>query len=207
MSTTPNFIYAPEAVFRGTRNYVHSTDIYAELIAGAIKFGLTEVSGLVELRFSSAIVSQPVFHFAPEAFRPPAQAAATFKLGSGRQTQSGFILTRDAPVTRRVIYDEGPIWSAASSDGDTIRITSDTGMKPIEVVTALAVLQHKLAIAPPDDKRWLLTRLSLRRPLIPRDAAWLEITLDRVLARTMTKSTIKAEDGILGTLDFSLGTR
>jgi hypothetical protein len=199
------FIHAPTFKFRGTRDYVHSTDMYMELLAGADAAGFSPIDGIVNLGIRRWIRTQPEFHFGVELEDKNAPPA-TFQLGTRTGVISGVIVASDRPVVGRNAYDESPIWSKARVEGDRAEIIGDTGMKPIEVVTALCAFQHRQMYPPPVDKRWLLARLSLVRPLRPQDARAITISLDRMVGKLMTRSTIRASTERLGELDFVLGS-
>jgi len=57
------FVHAPLVMLRGSRNYVHSTDLYCELMVGAKAAGLAMIDGIVTLDIRSPITTQPEFHF------------------------------------------------------------------------------------------------------------------------------------------------
>ena len=199
------FVHAPAFKFRGTRDYVHSTDMYAELLAGANAAGFSPVAGIVDLGVRRWIRTQPEFHFGAELEEknsPP----ATFRLGTRIGIVFGAIVASDRPVIERIAYDESPIWTKARIDGNCAEISGETGMRPIEVLTALCAFHHRQMYPPPVGKRWLLARLSLVRPLRPQDAKAITISLDRMVGKVMTRSTIRASMERLGELDFVLGS-
>src|SRR5262245_56962985 len=153
------FVHAPTFKFRGTRDYVHSTDMYMELLAGADAAGFSPIDGIVNLSIRRWITTQPEFHFG-ENLQDKNAAPATFQLGTRTGVISGVIVATDRPVVGRNAYDESPIWSTARIDGNRAEITGDTGLRSIEVVTALCAFQHRQMYPPPVNKRWLLARLS-----------------------------------------------
>jgi hypothetical protein len=197
------FVYAPTMMFRGNRDYIHSTDIYGELISGASAAGLPPVDGMVILEIRTPLTRQPEFHFgADEQAKLP--GAAVFRLGIGNDFAFGVILPTERHVVGRRPYDEGRIASEARVKDWLVALNTDTGMSPIEVLTALAVFQHKTLFPPPTTKRWLLARLSLVRPLRPQDATAMNISLDRVVGKSITRSTVSVPNERLGNLDFVL---
>ena len=55
----PGFdVHEPVAEFRGARDYVHSTDLYDEIVRGAEALGLN-FAGPVDLRIKARITRQP----------------------------------------------------------------------------------------------------------------------------------------------------
>jgi hypothetical protein len=196
------FIHAPTFEFRGTRDYVHSTDMYTELLAGADAAGFSPIDGIVSLGIRRWIRTQPEFHFGVELEDAP----ATFQLGLRTGVISGAIVASDRPVAGRKTYDESPIWRMARLSSNCAEIVGDTGLKPIEVVTALCTFQHRQTYPPPVGKRWLLARLSLLRPLRPEDAKAITISVDRMIGKTMTRSSIRSPIERLGAIDYILGS-
>jgi hypothetical protein len=199
------FVHAPTFKFRGTRDYVHSTDMYTELLAGADAAGFSPIDGIVNLGIRRWIRTQPEFHFGAEIEDEDAPPA-TFQLGTRTGIVSGAIVASDRPVIERNAYDESPIWRKARIDGNCAEISGETGMRAIEVLTALCAFHHRQMYPQPVGKRWLLARLSLVRPLRPQDAKAIRISLDRMVGKLMTRSTIRAPMERLGELDFVLGS-
>jgi hypothetical protein len=193
-------------VFRGARDYIHSTDLYDELIAGAKAARLPTLDGVIVLEMRAAIRTQPQFRFSADEGPPLSRAAAVFRLGMGHEFVFGTIVPSERPVVGRKPYDESRIAREARINDQLIELRADTGMSPIEVITALAVFQHKTLLPPPTGKRWLLVRLFLTRPLRPQDAAAVTISLDRVVRDSMTRSTVSVPNRQLGNLDFILGS-
>jgi hypothetical protein len=206
--TNPTFpaVCVPIVAYRGTRTYIHSTDLYIELMAAAGTIGLA-LGGPVDLRFKRAITTQVEIHFDGEVESPEAGAApARFAIGGRNRVVFGRIVATDRPVTGRKTYDERRIWDIAQIDGHSVTLSGGAGYAPIEVVTALGVLLHNTALAPPPGSRWLLSRLSLDRPLRPTDAVEMKIAITHAIGRTMTRSSLAASDGAIGNMDFIVGT-
>ena len=58
----PRFEHIPATAFRGTRDYVHSTDLYEDTVVGADAAGLL-FDGPIDLRISGRIVRAPIYLF------------------------------------------------------------------------------------------------------------------------------------------------
>lgn len=198
-------VRSPVMAFRGARTYVHSTDMYIELVAGARALGLAP-SGAVDLRLKRGIDTQVEYHYdgAVEA-ADAAAAPVRFSFVAGATTVHGRILATDRPVDGRKPYDERAIWDRARIDDRSAALQAPCGAAPIETVTALGVLLHNSVFKPPEGRRWLLSRLSLRRPLEPVDSERMTVAMTHVIGRTMTRSSLDAADGMLGSMDFILG--
>ncbi len=204
----PSFpvVHAPIVAYRGVRPYVHSTTLYTELMAAAGALGLA-LDGAIDMRFKQAITSAVEMHFDGEVESPEANVAPIrFAVGDGDRTVFGRIIGTGEPVTSRKPYDESGIWNSARIDERAVSLSGGAGYAPIEVVTSLCALLHNTIFKPPVGRRWLLARLSLHRPLRPTDATEMKIAITHVIGRTMTRSSIIAAEGGIGTLDFMVGT-
>jgi hypothetical protein len=204
----PSFpvLHVPVVAYRGVRTYVHSTTLYTELMAAAGALGLT-LDGLVDLRFKRAITTRVEMHFDGEVESLEAsEAPARFAVGNGDRIVFGRIIGTDQPVTDRKPYDESGMWDIAKIDGRSVSLSGGTEYAPIEVVTSLCALLHNTLFPPPTDSRWLLARLALHRPLRPTDAVEMKIAITHVIGRTMTRSSISTSEGVIGNMDFLVGT-
>lgn len=198
------FIHAPIFKFRGARNYVHSTDLYEELMLGVAAAGLPPADGAVELKLRLPITTQPELHFLAGDSLGPA-SAGSFALTIAGRPFSGLIVATDRPVSERKTYDEGAIWSRSRIEDRCIALSADSGMRPIEVITALGVMLHKTLFPPSAGERWLLSKLNLVRPLQASDAVSASVRIERTIGKSMTRCTLAASEVHLGTMDFILG--
>lgn len=204
----PSFpvLHVPVVAYRGVRTYVHSTTLYTELMAAAGTLGLA-LDGLVDLRFKRAITTRVEMHFDGEVESLEAtEAPARFAVGNGDRIVFGRIIGTDQPVTDRKPYDESGISDIAKIDGRSVSLSGGAGYAPIEVVTSLCALLHNTVFTPPTGSRWLLARLTLHRPLRSTDAAEIKIAITHAIGRTMTRSSISASEGVIGNMDFLVGT-
>ena len=55
------FVHAPFIALRGIRIYIHSTDLYDEILIGARAAGWPPVDGAIELRCRLPITTRPAF--------------------------------------------------------------------------------------------------------------------------------------------------
>jgi hypothetical protein len=209
MSNAPSVstfrIHAPVLSFRGARNYLHSTDLYPELIAGAAACGW-QVDGAVDIRFIRRTATQVAFHFDDRAeIEEGAAVVARFTVGVGDETVAGRIVATHLPVTDRRPYDESPIWNVAQIGDRSISVSVSSGCTPIQAVTSSATLLHNTVFPVTPGKRWLLARLSLLRPLQASDAADISINIQHAVAGSMTQSHIKTSRGALGSMFFIIG--
>src|SRR4051812_6322440 len=97
-SVSTSRVYAPVLSFRGARNYLHSTNVYPELIAGAAACGW-QVDGAIDIRFKRRFTTQVEFHFDGSAeIEESAAVGARFTVGVGEETVVGRILATEVPV-------------------------------------------------------------------------------------------------------------
>jgi hypothetical protein len=196
-------LYAPELSFRGTRNYIHSTDLYEHLLAGSVAAGVGGVDGPIVLKFRRRIASQPEYAF-QVAGDETSGASSEFVLTIGGEPVRGVIRESGRPVDRRREYDERSIWDAAAVSGNTITGRPPSGTAPIEAVTALGVLHLRTLFPPPDGSRWMLARIDLKRPLDIEQLDPVTIVLRQQVVGRMTRSVIEHPGGSLGSMEFVL---
>jgi hypothetical protein len=207
MTTTAvatSLVHSPEVAYRAHRNYVHSTTLYGELIAGARAAGF-EPDGPIELKVRRLMRGQPQFHYETRAQSALGNPPVTFSLSAGGALWHGAVIERTEPVRQREAYDETPIWNGACPEGRGVQFDGESGMQPIETVTALTLWLHRRLFTIPDDRKWFLSRLDLKRPLVATDARRLRIDVARNVGTAMTRSPITADDGVIGCIEFMLG--
>jgi hypothetical protein len=198
-------IHAPQIAFRGTRTYLHSTDLYEEILAGSAFTGLGKPDGPLTMKMRRTLVLQPeLCYLEPDEDVDVAAAPTEFVVTVAGRGVRGIVRETIGAVTRRKGYDERPIWEVARLWGQTVAARATTGATPIEVVTALGVLLHRTLYPPSPNTRWMLGRLDLARPLAGADIPSIEITLRQQIAGRMTRSTIVVAGGALGTMEFIL---
>lgn len=198
----PGFTFTPAAAFRGARSYYHSTDLYEDIVSAATQNGLT-FEGPIDLRMRAPVVNQPVFLFAKEP-HDRADVSASCCFGSGDDAWNVAVVQTDAPIRQKKPYDEAPIWNVCRLQDKTLSLSSKTGCRPIEVVTAMGVYLHRCLLPPGDKQRWYLAQFRLKRPLSDLDDGALVVSMARVVGRSTTTSDIKSVNGHLGEAVFIL---
>ncbi|MBP2434210.1 hypothetical protein [Bradyrhizobium elkanii] len=198
------FYFRPVAAFRGSRDYVHSTDIYQQIIDGAALNGWN-ISAPMDLRINRKMTKQIIYRYSST---PAVEAKSTGAIGAIELNEKTWhVELQDVgdPVGDTKPYDEARIWNSATLGDLDVRLGHDVGMQPIEVVTALAVHLHKQRLAPAAGRRWLLARLELKRLLRAEDACNMKIAVDRRIGNSITRSQIEAADGRIGAMTFIQG--
>lgn len=199
----PPMVWTPPAAYRGTRSYIHSTDLYEGVVAGAAAAQVSVV-GAIELRIRALLVDSPRYIFSRELLPNASGAPAVCFLESDVGPLHVVIEATSEPVTERKQYDETPVATLSRLEGRTAILDGDTGLRPIEAVTALAVLLHKASLPPSDGRRWMLAQLTIKRPLLPIDASTLKLTIERLVGGSMTRTRIDAADETIGHMMFIL---
>lgn len=194
------FIHEPPAALRGSRNYVHSTDIYEEIVKGAALANLG-FEGPVDLRIRRKLVRRPRYTYII-AGEPVGAAAVTCAFQSRGTTYVVAVTETEDRVIERNAYDENWVVTNSAIEACTASIDGESGLRPIEALTALAVHLHKMALPPSVAQRWMLGQLSIRRPLAEAETRWLVLHIDKLIGATMTRTRIDAQDGPLGTMIF-----
>lgn len=203
MSVLP-FTYQPMIAFRGSRDYIHSTDIYEEIIYGAALAGL-DFEGPIDLRIRTKIARRPriaIFH----AGAVVDNAAVTCAFNSRGSSYIAAISETAELVTDRKAYDDSPAATESRIEGRSARLIGETNLHPVEAVTALAVHLHKTALPPTRDQRWMEVQMSIHRPFILADTSTLGLHIDKIVGGTMTRTRIESIDGPLGTMMFILAS-
>ncbi|MFM9976156.1 MAG: hypothetical protein ACKVON_16480 [Beijerinckiaceae bacterium] len=199
------FVFEPEARLRGLRDYVHSTDLYEEIAAGA-KVADLGLEGPLDFRIRARITHRPRYVF-QAAGEPRGVNAATCTFTSGGKGYVAIVTETDHLIIERKPYDEGPAASLSSIAGHKATLEGPTGMRPIEALTALAVHLHKTTLPPPPDRRWMLGQLITSRALVAKDASLLTLEIDKQISNATTRIRITAHDGVVGSMIFILAKR
>jgi hypothetical protein len=197
-----SFVYEPEARLRGSRDYVHSTDLYEEIEAGAKAAGLG-FEGPIDFRIRAKITHRPRYVY-KRVGEPVGSNVATCAFNNGNEAWVVVVNEQEIAVIERKPYDEGPAVQFSVIDGVKASLVSPTGMRPIEALTALAVHLHKTSLLPPSGERWMLGRLTLCRALMTKDASLLTLEIDKQISKSTTRTRITAHGGVIGSMVFIL---
>jgi hypothetical protein len=175
-------IIALNIPFRGRRDYVHSTDLFAALDALAGTFSPGAYPQSLVLRRQARC--QVEAHFSPH----PA-AFGTFVLASPRHTAQGWLVERGSPITRRIAFDETVISSEAVAEPGHVFLPAPVaGYSAFEQMIVL----FKMLCAQSRAGAWLFTTLELERPL--RDGAALGLTRTQMVLNRLVDADLD-QDG------------
>jgi hypothetical protein len=142
--------------FRGGRNFVHSTDLFAELDGLAGKF-LAPRAHLKNLTLRRQAHRQIAAHFLPHP-----DAFGSFALALPHQTLEGWLVESPALITRRIAFDEVAISRAAVSEPGRVFLPGPVkGYSGFEQMIVL----FKMLCAQSHPGAWLFTGIDLNRAL------------------------------------------
>lgn len=199
MST--KFETAPiELAYKGTRTYLHGTDMYNSIVeffsalrpqhlGGPLKMVMHEFArNQVDLRFSVGVERCP----------KPEKACLEFSLA---EDISGWLSESDRPVITSRPYPEEEIVAGSYINGQTIVAGACLPFTAIEVLVSLTKRLH--STLRPGAAGWAFTRLELLRPLRDGDKGSLQVELVHALGNRLTKSVVRVGDLPLGHIYFS----
>jgi hypothetical protein len=83
------------------------------------------------------------------------------------------------------------------------RISAPSGFSPIEELVSMTKLLHN-RLLPSPGKRWIFSRIDLRRLLERTDAGNMQVILQQNLNNRVTKSRIVSGGNAIGDIFFSL---
>lgn len=199
----PEFSVVIRGVFRGQRDYFHSTDLYDELVGALYDRGV-EVTSL-DIKIKQKITSVPqVDFFRDELDDANTQAAAFAKFKSKSGTWLAVVSQGVEPITNRKPYNEAPVWGKITRNDAQFELTDCHSYSPIEIVTATAVHAHKTLLPPPIGERWLLAQIMADRLLGNTELEFFKIDIARRLGPKMTQSNMLDKTGIFGKMIFIL---
>ena len=142
--------------FRGERDYVHSTDLFAALDELAGSF-LGPGAYLKTLSLRRLAHQQVAARFQPEP-----DAFGTFVFTAPEWTVEGWLVENPVPITRRIAFDEAAIAQRAACGRGRVFLQSPvTGYSPFEQLIVL----FKMLCAQSHPGRWLFTSIALECPL------------------------------------------
>ena len=128
-----------------------------------------------------------------------------FRFTSEGRTIAGFVDESATAIAANKPYEEARIWDHARIEDKRAMLRHDTGMAPIEVITALGVLQHKTLYPPEAGHRWLCVRVRFGHPPRPEEVDHVDVEIRQFIAGKISKSAIGLHGENLGEMSFILG--
>lgn len=200
---TPEFTFQPTPVFRGSRDYYHSTDLYQSLASELERRNIRADS--FDLTIRDKIINKPKVEFyrsesPPLSVRPA--AIARFKIPG--DSLIAIVSSNDSPIVQSKQYDESQIFSYIVRNGNKFEVSECNSFSPIEIVTAVAVFAHRTLYPPLDNQRWLLARICCGRMLSGSIQSRCKVEVSRQLNPRLVESKLIDNSGVFGTLLFIL---
>jgi len=164
--------------FRGQRDYVHSTDLYASLEKLAERNRVSKSSQAYVKRLT---LRKKAHRQVSAYFLPHSDAFGTFSLSMAGQKVEGWLVETCVPITRQVAFDESGIaLKAVVEPGRAFLREAVKGFSSFEQ----AIVLLKVLCAQHDIGPWLFTNIALDRPLV-EDAllgvSRMQTVLDRLI--------------------------
>lgn len=191
--------------FKGTRTYVHGTDIYNQLMPFLLEHLTDGPTPSVKLTIHGRTENHGDLWITDDPKRDgkPLGIKAELVLTSGEQNIFGWLTESSETITENYSYDEEAIRSRCLVSGNTLKITEDPGFTPIEIIVA-ANKKLMESVFPGEQGRWFFTRLQLHQPLRRTDPADLAIEYEMNLpGNTLTRSRLRSKGELIGTIYFS----
>lgn len=188
-----------DLAFKGNRDYAQGPDIYGAVVDN---LGLERDAPFRIVIHHFARRQCELVLGAPGS--SPANPVALFWTTRGGTALHGWVVERSQDITRRMGYDEEPIWSRCQRSGNEIQMTSPVpgAYTPVEVLVSLTKKLHLDAFAGATVK-WAFTQLDVARLLEPSDVEELRVRIDQSLGTRFTKSSVFVGTKVLGTIHFA----
>ena len=191
-----------ELGYRGTRNYLHGTDMYNAIMENMGLVVPQHLYDWIKIVIHDFAHNQcdMLYSLGKERCPRPENGRVEFYLSDN---VSGWLRETDRLVVTRRPYPEDEIVAKSWIDGHTIY--SDPNMassfSPIEILVALNKRLHLVVRS--SSCRWAFTRLDLQRPLQDEDSESLRVELLQSLGNRLTKSSVRIGNDLLGHIFFS----
>jgi hypothetical protein len=191
--------------FRGTRNYVHSTDVYPLILLHAER-AQAPVAGDLRIDFTR-IVNRglEIFMFPKGAGSIDPLAAFTFSYRAEFGWVSGYLTQTEIPVSQQYDGDDESIYSRIELFQEELAVVDPTGLfETIDLIAALASKHERFEPAS-EGRKWLIARLELLEPLPQRGPKRVSAILDRRLGTTSIRSKLTLGGKVIGRLTMVQG--
>jgi len=192
--------------FKGSRTYVHGTDIYNGIADFARNsLGLNELTDINYTLHRIMGIQLRIEAFRNETFRRRSDTCVDFQCRSGSDEWQFLLAENGQPVTGRYEYPEDDIVALCQCNpaAKTFTLTQATPFSDIEVIVAMNKgLVQKLF--PDASGKWFFTRLEMNRYEQKSPYTRIELTLVRNLGLKLTKTRVVRDGRDLGNIYFSI---
>lgn len=184
--------------FKGSRKYVHSTDLWNSVTACFYPAGPPADTRML-MNFRRLATNLPAVLAVETSKREYAFADLLIESPNARKV---FVLAEtDQPVTGRVECPESWLVPHIVVDTESASLGGQTGASPIEMIVATCKKLHLLSVD--DSVKWLATRLNLPISLSIGKDDVIEVRLKRRLSSLATLSEVLVNSEKLGEIAFS----
>lgn len=189
-----------ELAYKGTRTYLHGTDMYNAIMDHLGRSMPQRVRGPLKMVMHEFARNQLdlLYSIGAERCPRPENARLEFSLSDD---VSGWLSETDRPVRSSRPYPENEIVAGSRIEGQAIIAASGASFSAIEVLVSLT--KHLHSTLRPGPAGWAFTRLDLQRRLEDSDKDNLQVELLHALGNRLTKSAVRAGPTPLGHIYFS----
>lgn len=186
---------------KGTRRYLHGTDMYRALTSALAGDWPTEETG-IELRYKRFALETCALHVAEvESEPPPARPLAQVTLSRAGALRRGWLVETGRPPSGTEPSFEPAIVARARVDGPHAMVDRPPEAPPIEALVFLTKRLHE-ATQPAAGTTLAFCGLSLRRLLTERDTAF-AVTLRSEIQGGITESLVSLQGQEVGSIYFA----
>ena len=191
--------------YKGDRDYLHGTDMYAETVRVLNSVEPEALTGKCRLVIHNVArhQCQLLYTFLYDTAKRPENLIAEFNFISDAGNLVTWLVETSEAITERIPYPESQITEKCIISGRSIRLTSKTRFSAIEELVAMNKLIH-VTKYPPGESGWYFTRMDLDRLLTVNDVGNLQVTLQQNLNNRFTRSEVISHDQIIGHIYFSM---
>lgn len=194
--------------FKGGRDYVHGTDIYA-----AIENSLTssqespDPNSITQFRLA---IRKPSSHNCDISIVPkicsskkPENAVVDFQFDCSEQSFRGWISETGRSISENYEFAENKVIAACAVSDDTVALSPCQGFTAIENLVAATKYLHTTRI-PEAEGKWFFSRIDLPHMLPVLSDQTLAISLKQYVGKRLTRSDIDIDGQPHGSVFFSL---
>jgi len=179
--------------FRGDRDYVHSTDLFASLNDLAQQFLGPDAY------LKTLVLRRRARRQVTAQFRPDVTAFGTFTFTASDRIMEGWLVESQMAINRRIVFQEAPIARAATSQEGRVALRSPVlGYSAIEQLIVLL----KMLCAQCHPGAWLFTSIHLDYPL--SEQAALAVSRTQLVLSRMIEASLYQDDNQAGRMHMVL---
>lgn len=196
-----------EAVFRGDREYYHSTSLYSDCIEMLSQYYGTSCFTDIKIEFRSPIIREPILQlFENKKPERSAHHKAVFQLRLDEVVCFCVISEDSSPIIHRETYDEP---TPDGYDPNALSVfyeysPHDGVLTPIDICTSLGVHLANLIQCPQKGQKWMLAQLKLCRVLNEEKECKYAVELKSEILNKILIFNLLQDGSEIGALIFTL---